>query len=316
MHNRTCRRHKLERESGSNLGKTQSKRAALSPLRYPGGKRRLVKYVEDTLRLNSLKPKLLVEPFAGGASVALHLLQQNLVDSVVLGEKDPLIAGFWQIVFSDSDWLIDQIENLSLTVESWRHFKRTSFHSARERALACIFLNRTSFSGILRSDAGPIGGYEQSSPYKIDCRFPVKTIVSRIRLAASFADRVLGVNLGDWRDTISEAQGLGYDAKEVFYYFDPPFFGKGKKLYQWFFATVEHQGLHDAIVGLQSLWLLSYDPAAPIIEMYSHNGEKPRHIEIVYSVSIRQSLVTAEELIVTNLESLPDRTRLWQSRTD
>jgi hypothetical protein len=43
----------------------------LSPLRYPGGKRQLAGYIAATIRLNGLRPKLFVEPFAGGASVAL-----------------------------------------------------------------------------------------------------------------------------------------------------------------------------------------------------------------------------------------------------
>jgi len=51
----------------------------LSPLRYPGAKRRLAGYVAEVLRLNSLRPKVLVEPFAGGASVFLQLLNDDLV---------------------------------------------------------------------------------------------------------------------------------------------------------------------------------------------------------------------------------------------
>src|SRR5262245_46609770 len=39
----------------------------LSPLRYPGAKRRLSGYMAEVLRLDDLRPKLFVEPFAGGA---------------------------------------------------------------------------------------------------------------------------------------------------------------------------------------------------------------------------------------------------------
>lgn len=49
----------------------------ISPLRYPGAKRRLSGYIAETLKLNSLRPKLLVEPFAGGLSVALQLLNDK-----------------------------------------------------------------------------------------------------------------------------------------------------------------------------------------------------------------------------------------------
>jgi D12 class N6 adenine-specific DNA methyltransferase len=45
----------------------------LSPLRYPGSKRRLASFIAHTLELNDLEPPLFVEPFAGGSSVALQL---------------------------------------------------------------------------------------------------------------------------------------------------------------------------------------------------------------------------------------------------
>ena len=59
----------------------------VSPLRYPGAKRRLGGYIASTLSLNSLHPTLLVEPFAGGASVSLQLLSDGYVDQIALAEK-------------------------------------------------------------------------------------------------------------------------------------------------------------------------------------------------------------------------------------
>ena len=84
----------------------------LSPLRYPGGKRRLAGYIAAAIRINGLRPKLFVEPFAGGASVALQLLNDGLVDSIALGEKDPLVASFWKTVFYDHEWLIWRLEEV------------------------------------------------------------------------------------------------------------------------------------------------------------------------------------------------------------
>jgi len=125
---------------------TRKEASILSPLRYPGAKRRLAGYIAEVLRMNSIRPKLFVEPFAGGASVALQLLNDDLVDKIALGEKDPLVACFWKVVFKESEWLIDQIENIEVTVDKWKYFRENSFRTNRERALACLFLNRTSFS--------------------------------------------------------------------------------------------------------------------------------------------------------------------------
>ena len=89
--------------------------------------------------MNSLHPRVFVEPFAGGASVSLQLLNDGVVGAIVLGERDPLLASLWKVIFDDSDWLIDQLESIDVTVANWRYFRETSFHSSRDRALACIF---------------------------------------------------------------------------------------------------------------------------------------------------------------------------------
>src|SRR3990172_9047721 len=149
----------------------RSEASILSPLRYPGAKRRLCGFVSEALKLNGLKPRLLVEPFAGGASVSLQLLNDGIVENVALAERDPLVASFWRVVFFDSEWLIDRVRRVRLTLEQWDHFKNNPGTTDRDRALACLFLNRTSFSGILAPGAGPIGGREQRSAYQLDCRF-------------------------------------------------------------------------------------------------------------------------------------------------
>jgi DNA adenine methylase len=292
---------------------TRQEAAILSPLRYPGAKRRLAGYLTEVLRLNTLRPKLFVEPFAGGASVALQLLKNDLVDAIALGDRDPMISSFWKVVFDDSEWLINQIETIGVTVNKWRFFRKNSFRSRRELALSCLFLNRTSFSGILSPTSGPIGGYSQTSEYKIDCRFPVETIVKRIRQATALRKKVIFVETADWLETIAKVKKLRYAPNEVFYYLDPPFYEKADRLYKFYFQEDDHTALHNALVKLNQPWLLSYDPAKPILTMYSHNGRGPRHIDLLYSVSSKRSLVEAQELIITNQSRLPKETRLWRS---
>ena len=285
----------------------------ISPLRYPWAKRRLAGYLAEVLRLNSLRPKLFVEPFAGGASVSLRLLNDGIVDRIALGERDPLIASFWKIVFEDSEWLVEQIETIPVTVEQWRRFRADRLRSHRDRALACIFLNRTSFSGILAPGAGPLGGYDQDSEYTIDCRFTVKTIAKRIRQAASLREKVAFVTSADWQETIRKAETMGYRQGEVFYYFDPPFYRKAERLYRFCFGQEDHTRLHDAVVGLNQPWLLSYDPARPIVDLYSHNGRGPKRVDLLYTAAAAPNLVEAQELVITNQPRLPKETRLWRS---
>ena len=54
-----------------------------SPLRYPGGKTQLAKFIGNLIKINSLENKTYIEPFAGGFGVGLDLLYNNKVDSVI-----------------------------------------------------------------------------------------------------------------------------------------------------------------------------------------------------------------------------------------
>ena len=139
----------------------------LSPLRYPGSKRRLTSYVKQALDLNNLHPQLYVEPFVGGGSVALQLLKDNKVEKVILIDRDPWVSSFWQVVFFDTDWLIKQIQETKITLELWTHLKNGIHQTEREQAWACFYLNRTSFSGILEEKVGPLGGREQAQNIKL-----------------------------------------------------------------------------------------------------------------------------------------------------
>ena len=89
-------------------------KSLLSPLRYPGSKRRLVGYIRQALEINGLKPALYVEPFVGGASVALQLMQDGLVDQVIMMDLDPWITSFWQTVFFDTEWLLEQVQTIEI----------------------------------------------------------------------------------------------------------------------------------------------------------------------------------------------------------
>lgn len=294
----------------------RSEASILSPLRYPGAKRRLYGFVAESIRLNGLRPKLFVEPFAGGASVSLRLLNDGLVERIALGERDPLVASFWKVVFFDHEWLVDKIRRMRVTVSQWDRFRTYPGRTNRERALACLFLNRTSFSGILAPGAGPIGGRQQTSDYKVDCRFAADTMVNRIRKAATLRDRVEFVNHASWQSTLSKAASLGYGRNDVMYYLDPPFYERADRLYSHYFLPKDHKDLHDAVLKLRSPWLLSYDPAQAIIQMYADNGRTPRHVELLYSLKRTNGLSPVHELIVSNLRRLPTRTRLWRTSAE
>jgi len=288
----------------------------LSPLRYPGSKRRLVGYIRQALQINDLKPSLYVEPFVGGASVALQLMQNSLVEKAILVDLDPWIAGFWQTVFFDSEWLIEQVQTIDVTIEKWHEFKQSNPMTTRDQALTCFFLNRTSFSGIMEAKAGPLGGRKQESQYKIDCRFPRETLIKRIRQAAAHSDKVCAVWNCSWEDSIARIrskQNAGeLPPEDLFFYFDPPFFEKAEALYRYYFADGDHRALRDSLLTLEDKWILSYDSAEQVEALYGKalrrrtNGTQKHDVELFYSLAIMsKKRRKGREVIISNMEQLP-----------
>jgi DNA adenine methylase len=287
----------------------------LSPLRYPGSKRRLVSYIEQAINLNGFKPSLYIEPFVGGGSVALQLLQDELVDEVVLMDADPWVASFWKTVFYDTDWLIEKISTADVTLANWNKIKQSKPKNKYEQSWACFFLNRTSFSGILESKVGPLGGKTQASIYKIDCRFTRSTLIDRVQKISKYKDRIRGIWWTSWEKGIARIRKEQKEKKlttdKLFFYFDPPFFEQADSLYRYYFTSKDHIKLRDALLVLKDKWILSYDSADQVETLYGPaiqsqtNGTKKHHIELLYSVSVMEERVKGKEVILSNLEKLP-----------
>lgn len=253
-----------------------------------------------------LHPKLLVEPFAGGASVALRLLTMGLVEKIGLNDLDPLISSFWQVMFHDTTWLLDEIDKLEVTIDRWHEFKTADPQDVKGRALKCLFLNRTSFSGVLRPEVGPIGGQEQLSEYLIDCRFPKTTLKKRIVELAGFKDKVVFISNMSWEnvlDEVTEKQQRSElpSAADTLLYLDPPFFEKAERLYNKFFVEEDHTKLRDRLVGTEQNWILSYDLPPKAKELYIDNRLLTNEPDIIYSISGNGKRPRAKEIILHNL---------------
>jgi len=267
-----------------------------SPLRYPGSKQKFTNTIINILKNNNLTPNLFIEPFAGGSSVSIFLLQNNFVNNIALIEKDPLVASFWDTVFFDSKWLIKEIKKLDITLEKWNYFKKYKPKTKRNKALKCLFLNRTNFSGILK--AGPIGGKTQASNYKIDCRFNKEDLINRIQTLAQFQERVLFIEEGDYEEIILKYKKI--IDKNTFIYFDPPYVNKAKDLYNFYFSEQDHIRLKNFISTVQCNWLLSYDYEPPINDLYK-SFSNCGFFDIKYTTTANKHRPLKKEFIASNL---------------
>lgn len=240
-----------------------------SPLRYPGGKGKLVRFVRSIIRANGLSDGLYVEPYAGGAAVAWELLITGVVRRVAINDISRPIYCFWKAVLEQTDELSKLIHDARLTVEEWDRCKVVfrNHECADELMLAYsfFFLNRTNRSGIL--NGGIIGGREQTGQWKIDARFNKADLIRRINKIASLKSRI-SLHCGDALDFMSTHKA-SWQSEKALVYVDPPYFMKGRDLYYDFYQEDDHRKIAKFILGLKSVnWLVSYDDVRPIHDLY------------------------------------------------
>ncbi len=273
-----------------------------SPLRYPGAKSSLAPVISRFIVSAKGSPEihhvdLIVEPFAGGASASLRMVGEGTVDRILLADADPLVAAFWQVAAADTDRLKERMRDEwrmyvkgggATAVDRWDHWRtwqpRSSARSAEQRlgaAVKCLFLNRTTFSGILHGKAGPLGGRSQTSDYPINCRWNPDDLERRLDFVGHLyaTGRLVDVWRKDWRATLEDVPERYPQLlpSRVVAYLDPPYVEKSSTLYRKSFDPHggyggfgsdtnggEDSSLHLGLASYlrtkaQFRWLLSYD---------------------------------------------------------
>ena len=271
-----------------------------TPLRYPGGKSQLRTYISALLEVNGLIGGSYVEPYAGGAGLAMSLLLGGMVSRIEINDKDLRIYAFWHCVFEDTESLVRKIYDTPVTVSQWEDERVILSHPEEydllSLAFATFFINRTSRSGILKG--GIIGGKEQQSKYKIDCRYNKSALISLIEHIADFKDRVYISN----QDAIAFLHNRSFSPTTLIYA-DPPYFEKGKALYMDYYSAQDHVAFSEFIhTHIKAPWIVSYDNVPDILAMYSF--ARHRGLRINYSVAKKQK--ATEVMFFSDSLIIPD----------
>jgi len=250
-----------------------------SPLRYPGGKAKISNYIKLIITENYLEDGVYVEPYAGGASVALELVINEYVSKVLINDIDRMIYAFWDAVLFNAEKLCKKIRDTKVTIAQWKRQKKIQKniddYTNFELAFATFFLNRTNRSGIL--NAGVIGGKNQDGDWKLDARYNKENLISRIELIAQYSDRIILSNM-DAIPFIGQVQKTIKDKALI--YLDPPYYNKGKQLYINFYEHQDHLEIAELISKIdKGNWIISYDDTIEIKKMYSNYRQQ------IYSLS-------------------------------
>lgn len=271
-----------------------------SPFRYPGGKTWFVPTFRHWIASLKTKPRILVEPFAGGGIISLTALFENLVEKAIMVELDDEVASVWEtIVSGDAEWLAEQILKFPMTREAVEEELRKTPATKKDKAFQTILKNRTLHGGILAEGSRFIRHGENGKG--IGSRWYPKTLAQRLVNLNHIVDRI------DFRrDDGLKVMREFADCEDVIYFIDPPYTAGGKKAGRRLYKhhQIDHERLFTICESLVGNFLMTYDEAEEVKEMARRHGFQMRLIPMknTHHATIRE-LVIGRDL--SCLDELP-----------
>ena len=274
----------------------------VSPLRYPGGKLKVVDYVKRLFEANELLDGTYIEPYAGGASVALTLLFSEYTSRIKINDIDRSIFAFWHSVLNETDALCRMITDTPVNMDMWQVQREVQAHKQEvdllELGFSTFFLNRTNRSGIL--SGGVIGGKNQDGNFKIDARYNKADLIERIESVAEYADRIELTSM----DAVELIKSIRKPSEKTFCYLDPPYYVKGRDLYLNYYNDDDHKAIAKAVKKYRGKWIISYDAVDFIRELYQ--GYRQKEYYLSYSAGNpakgKEIVVYSDDLVIPEVE--------------
>ncbi|WP_200895788.1 DNA adenine methylase [Methanosarcina mazei] len=229
-----------------------------SPLRYPGGKSKALKYIVPNF------PSLFKEyrePMIGGGSVFFEIRQKEPNLKFWINDINSDLYYFWKQCKEDISEIVEEICNVKRTYSSGRELFST--YSTKnenlnqlEKAVRYFVLNRITFSGAVDS-----AGYSNESFEK---RFTDSSI-ERLKKSADLLKDVKITNY-DYETLLTKP------GEDVFIFLDPPYFSFTKsKLYGKrgnLHTEFDHKRFAKIVSECEHKWLITYDDSEEIRELF------------------------------------------------
>ena len=261
------------------------------PLRYAGGKTKALKPIVSILKshFNTAGPNAEYrEPFFGGGSVGLRLLQEcPEIRRAWFNDRDPAICSVWECIAKRERDLLRMIEDFEPHVDHFYEFQEEL------RSLSCladvgnrpdvafkkIACHRMSYSGLGTKAGGPMGGRGQKGKYDVGCRYNAAAISKK---AEEISTRMARVLTPDDFCTCLDFEQVVRAPGPMVLYLDPPYVEKGPELYQFSFTEGDHRRLAGVLRRESRPWLLSYDKH-PLVDALYQGWAHVEDITIFYS---------------------------------
>jgi DNA adenine methylase len=224
-----------------------------SPFRYAGGK-----FYARKLILEQLAPSdYFCEPFAGGASI--FFATKASYKNNHLNDLDKELINTYTQIRDNLEGLANLLDGIPATKELHHYYKNEYVAiSDLEKAFRWYYLNRTSYSGIMKRE-NCYWGYGAKYSMKPENWVPHLRTVS---------DNLQGTNLTsiDFERVIDQAPDGGM------IFVDPPYYNADqKKFYTCNFETEDHIRLNECLKRNRDRlsFLTTYDNSQEVRDLYS-----------------------------------------------
>ena len=227
-----------------------------SPLRYPGGKTWLIPHIRAWLGAMDPGPRLLIEPFAGGAIVSLTAVMEDLVERCLLAELDRDVAAFWEAALYQGPELCEMIREFTLTRPQVEALEREQPDNPLQRGFRTLVLNRTRRGGILAPGAALISGGEYGRG--VSSRWYPQTLAARVSEIYRYArDCRIKFHPGDGMQLLERETR---DSESVIFA-DPPYTAGGKRAGERLYVhhSIDHEKLFEMLADTTADFMLTYD---------------------------------------------------------
>jgi DNA adenine methylase len=231
-----------------------------SPLRYPGGKTRACKILEEIVcqQFDISAFDRIISPFFGGGSFEFYM-QNKYNLRIIANDKFTPLANFWRVCKTNRDELVVELEKKidRISKTEFLEYRAQIMEESQqlEQSVMYFIINRCSFSGATLS-----GGFSQDASKNRFTRSSIEKIAQLELQEFEIANQ-------DFTDFLAQLEQSPRDLL----FLDPPYYlDKRSKLYGKsgdMHEGVPHEVLFRIIENRQN-WIMTYNDCDYIRDLY------------------------------------------------
>lgn len=258
-----------------------------SPLRYPGGKTRACKIIDNILlkyfNINSFDT--VISPFFGGGSFEFYL-QEKYGLKLIVNDKFIPLYNFWKQVKINNSLLCEELKKIkSVSKDQFINYRKTIMNlndDILEQAVQYFIINRCSFNGSTLS-----GGFSEEASKK---RFTLSSI--------NKIEKLNFTNIEIYNDDFNEFLDNSFINDKTLIFLDPPYYLQEKSKLYGNNGDLHEEFNHELLfnkINTKKNWILTYNNCEYIRNLYKDYII----IDVNWSYSMNTSKLSSEIIIIS-----------------